>query len=227
VFNPFAGDEPLSKTGKVVCPQCGHATPVREDPNVITGPVSRPAVTKIEESQLSDKELGFTIPGQGLGKNLGLLFFGIVWSAFIIGGVISVGHSMMTDPKSTGAGPIIGLLMALFFVLIGAFLIYAALDLAYGRRLLYLGPERVRLHHELFGIQKKNRDLLMDRIGSVGLRVEWSGSKSSTRGGRVCNIVIKGPDKQILFGSDLTEDERRWLCYRVREFVSQYTKLPD
>jgi len=229
VFNPFAVEKPLSEGGAVKCPTCGYEPPVQQDPNVITGPVARPAGTRIKENRISEKELEFTIPGQGL--NMLYVIFMVLGDAVLIALIVLIGRALATGELPVDGGARIGVLVAapllmLLFAYVAVGMVYAMLDMAFGKSMLSVGPERVRYHHELFGKLKNDRDLATGRIGSVTLVEKYVGTGGGVHSGHsYCNVVITGGEGDIEFGRDLTQDERRWICYEARELVRKYADL--
>ncbi len=223
-FNPFAGNEPLSKALK--CPRCGHEIAVQQDPNVVSGPVSRPAQTRIIQERLSEGQAGFTFPAGGLTAST--ILFPIIFIALAAGIGFGACGWLLPSARAGNAASLVvlGIVFCLFVALaLGA--VYAALDVAFGRSLLYLGPVRIRFHRELFGRRKQNIDLDTTRVRSVDLVEKYvrSTHRPGVGSGEICSIVINSPDGRITFGYPFTQDERRWICYEIREYLKPYAAL--
>jgi len=218
-FRPFEEHELTSWNDNIVCPQCGHSVPLKESLSVQNevkinppGPVAQPPGTRIERKPVSDMELLFYIPASG--RWGGMLFFAVFWNAiswtifpaFLLGE--SHSHIPWVAALFTGLFPLIGVGMA-----------YAALRTRFAVHLLYLGPDRIRLQRQLFG-RKKNFDLTTSRVESVQKMEFYQQNYQPVYG-----VEIKATDGKIRFGSALTEAEKNWLCWEIREFVKPGEQL--
>jgi hypothetical protein len=188
--------------------ETGRADSVR-DKCEPAGPFEKPAQTKIERKPVSDTEVVFYIPASR--RWGGILFFSIFWNAvswtillaFLLGG------------KASHAPPF-ALAIITLFPLVGIGMGYAALRTRFAVHLLYLGPDRIRLQRQFFA-HKKNFDLATSRVTSVR-KVQFYQQNYQP----VYGVAIKSPDGKIRFGSILTDDEKNWLCWEIREFVKPY-----
>ena len=215
-FFPFRERELTSWSDKIVCPQCSHEVAVKDslatqrDIKVNpTGPFARPAETKIQRETVSETQLLFVIPASG--RWGGTLFFAIFWNvvswtafcAFLFGN------------KPSGSFPVLPFVA--MFPLIGIGLAYWALRTRFAMHLLYLSAENIRLQRQLFG-RSKNFDLATANVTTVHKAEFYQQNYQPVYG-----IEIKSNTGKIRFGSILTEDEKNWLCWEIREFIQLYT----
>jgi hypothetical protein len=212
-FSPFGGRTPNDWNEQCACPKCGHTFTVRmllEKKSSASinppGPFEQPAGTKIERRPVSDTELLFHIPRSG--RSGGMMFFAIFWNA--ISWAVFAGFAAGV---LRGQAPLLPILFVSLFPAIGIGLLYAALRNKYAVHLLYLGPDRVRLQRQLFG-RRKNYDLATSTVRHVR-KVEFYQQNYQP----VYGIEILGDGGKIRFGSILTDDEKNWLCWEIREFL--------
>lgn len=218
-FQPFLGGNiPTSWQEKIVCPQCGHGVPmssvmkVQRDVKVNPpGPFEQPSQTKIERKQVSESELLFYLPASG--KWGFPLFFAIVWNAISWPAFTTAFLSVVHGKERWSI-----LLFVAIFPLVGAGVAYWSLRSRFAVHLLYLSPDRIRLQRQLFG-RRKNFDLMTSRVDSVR-KVEFYQQNYQP----VYGIEIKSPDGKIRFGSLLSDNEKNWLCWEIREFMKPYAE---
>ena len=215
-FAPFKDGPPQSFEAQIVCPSCGFSAPMQMAAKIEseakanpTGPFEKPAQTKIERKPVSDTEVVFYIPASG--RWGGMLFFAIFWNA--ISWIIFL--AFLLGGKSSHA-PLFAMAVTSLFPLIGIGLAYITLRARFAVHLLYLGPDRIRLQRQLLG-RKKNFDLATPRVVSVR-KVEFYQQNYQP----VYGVEIKSPDGKIRFGSILTDDEKNWLRWDIRDFVKGY-----
>ena len=103
------------------------------------------------------------------------------------------------------------------FLLVGIRFAYAALRTRFASHLLYLSPEFIRIQRQLFG-KSKNIDLVTSNVTTVHKAEFYRHDYQPVYG-----IEIKSNSGKIRFGSILTEDEKNWLCWEIREFIKPYT----
>ena len=214
-FQPFRERELTSWNDKIVCPQCSHEVALRDalqtqkDAMVNpSGPFAQPADTKIQRETVSETQLLFFIPASG--RWGGLLFFSIFWNAisWLIFGGFLFAHAQR---QSWFALPIVAL-----FPLIGIGLAYAAARARFAVHLLYLSPDRIRLQRQLFG-RSRNFDLATGSVTGVRKAEFYRRNYQPVYG-----VEIKSASGKIRFGSVLTDDEKNWLCWAIREFIRPY-----
>jgi DNA-directed RNA polymerase subunit RPC12/RpoP len=217
-FNPFQGREITSWGDKIVCQKCGHSLALAEAVKSQAelkvnpaGPFQQPAGSRIERKPVSGTELLFYIPSSGKGGFL--LFFAVLWNA--ISWLIFLAFLLSAW---NGEGSWLAMTFLLFFPLIGILLLYIALRVGFSAHLLYLSPDRIRLQRQLFA-SRKNYDLQTSRVASVR-KVEFYQQNYQP----VYGIELKSQEGKIRFGSVLTDDEKNWLCWEIREFIKPYAQ---
>ena len=221
-FTPFAGRE-LTKFSelqeRVPCPKCGHAfamiaisgSGTAEANANPPGPFAKPVDSRIE--MVSDPgEWRFNIPRSKGGWTL--LVFAIIWNAFTV--PIAAGFFMMRG-KSHDGPPV--LLVALFPAA-GAVLLYWALRLKLATHVLTLSPQVVRLRR-LF-LLRRNYEVPTHEVGSVRKTVFYTQNHKPVFG-----IEITAGNRRIRFGSQLTDGEKNWIAWQIRDFArSRGAPLP-
>ena len=215
-FHPFRERPLTSWNDKIVCPECGYEVALKESLATQralklnpTGPFPRPVETKIEKKTVTETQLLFAIPASG--RWGGLLSFCILWNAISWSGFLVCLHHVKSNQ------PWFVVLFVAVFPLIGIGLAYAALRARFSTHLLYLSPEFIRLQRQLFG-RRKNFDLVTADVTTV-LKAPFYQQNYQP----VYGIEIKSNSGKIRFGSILTEDEKNWLCWEIREFIKPYT----
>jgi hypothetical protein len=218
-FKPFAAGPPetfAELTHSIPCPQCGHAFSFNDGAQALAdtqanppGPFAKPAESRIELTGDSG-EWVYQIPrGHTPG---GLIFFAVLWNAISW----SLGLGAFAGKVQTGVRSSLGgLIFAAVFPGIGLGLIYLVLRLGFARYRLILGPRTVRLRRKV--ILAKDYELPTDEITSVRKKQFYSQNYQPVYG-----IEIAAGSRRIRFGSSLTEDEKNWLCWQIREFVRQH-----
>ena len=206
------------------CPKCGFRCGVGSDADWWKhnppGPFGKPHGSKIEEQQVSDRQLIFFLPRSGNWG--GLLPFTIIWNLGVVPlfiWTVALGNWPVRGPQ---------IFISIFFA-VGMALIYSALGLRFATHLLYLGPDIVRVQRRL--LWRKNHDLPTAAIESVR-RVEAysqvTGDDEAYRITTYC-IELRAGLKAVRLGTTLAIEEQHWLAWRIRDFVRRHggTKLGD
>jgi len=215
-FKPFADREFTSWSDfnqRCTCPKCGHAYAIEElaqspdDQNANPkGPFARPIDSRIDRRQPVPHQLEFHIPPRG--RWGALLFIAIVWNVVSWPNFLAVVATIGTSKFQ--ASPLIWLSL---FVMAGLSLIYLALRGRYGSTLLELTPKTIRLQRTLFG-SGRNQEVFTTDVRSVSKALLYT-----TNYQPVYDIKINAMRRHLRFGSQLTDDEKNWLCWEVQEFV--------
>jgi hypothetical protein len=234
-FTPFAGRQFTSWSDfeePCICPHCGSSFTIddlREKPDLEKanpkGPFARPAESRIERRQPAPHQLIFYIPSARRGG--AWLSFAICWNLFVLIFVLYIiigptggteGQDMIPDPEGEGISLPMPLTISIF-ALIGIGMAYTAVWHHYGSMLLELSPENVRLQRVLLW-WKKNRDLPAADVKTVSKVPCFSQDDR-----HVFAIKIDSGDyRYIHFGWSLTDDEKNWLCWEIREFLRLYAR---
>lgn len=222
-FRPFAGQElsSFADLKNASCPHCGHHMPTVHIAHAAKdaganppGPFTRPEESRIERRPVSASELLFYIPATG--RWGGLLFFAIFWNA--IAWTVFLVFAFRAPSEEDIAVPAF---VTAIFPVIGIGLAYMAARTRFAIHLLYLSPELVRLQRTLFR-HSKNHDLPAAEIVHVKKAEFYRQNYRPVYG-----IEIAATKRKIRFGSMLTDDEKNWLCWEIREFLrSQGVALP-
>ena len=212
---PFQNRALTSLSDSIVCPKCSFSVPFKEAVKLQAevqvnppGPFPQPPESTIERKPVSETEVLFFLPARG--KSNGLLAFAVVW---ILVCVAIFGNTAYQPSNWISMGVVI------VFFGVGFGLLYAGLRMAYSVHLLYLSPDRTRLQRQLFG-RRKNYDLITARITTVKKTEFYQQNYKPVYG-----IEISSPEGKIRFGSILSEEEKNWLRWEIREFVKAYS--PD
>jgi len=213
-FQPFAGREIESFSELMkpcLCPKCGKefalsATHSQEGDAGFDGPFEQPLESRIERRVVSERELLFHIPASG---RWGPLFiFAVFWnlfSAIVFGGFVSAAFFRN--------GPFVPLLFAMVFVGIGLILAYFAIRGRFATHLIYVSPEIVRMQRSLF--RPKTYTVPTDQLVHVEKAVFYTQNYKPVYG-----IEISAAKAgRIRFGTGLSEAEKNWLCWEIREFA--------
>lgn len=217
VFNAFPNGPPDRLDAVVTCPACGRSAPLVQfvkttstasDPTP-RAPVARPPGTRIEAVQGPDGGMVLQIPASG---RWGIfLFFGLFWNAIAWTMFVVLAGSVM---RGAERWPV--LMFAAIFPMVGIGLAWAALNHRFASGMLYLGPARVRFQKKLFR-PGRARDLSTDAIDAVELAVFYTQNYQPVHG-----IEIRAGSHRIRFGSVLEAEEKRWLCWTIREVLSRW-----
>ena len=218
-FKPFADQEIASwgdMIGATTCPQCGLQVELlaggaesRQDQLAPEGPLPQPAGSRIERHEISVSEFLYHIPATGKGGFV--LLFAIVWDGFLLAFASMWFFAAGTEPKNAPSWQ--AALFLVPFLAVGLGMGYAALRAKYAVHLLFIGPEFIRLQRQLFG-RTTNRDLPTPEVTRARQTVFYTENYRPVYG-----IEITAGRQQIKFGSGLEEEDKRWLCAEVREYL--------
>ena len=217
-FKPFAAAPPetfAELTKAVPCPKCGHT--FRFDEGVKTsaevqanppGPFSKPADSRIEMVAENSAWI-FHIPRGRTPR--GLIFMAVVanlvcWPLAYAAAAKNMHSSMLHF--------VLGWTIPLLFPLIGLGLLYTVLRLGFATHRLTLGPQAVRLRRKV--IFSKDYEVPAAEITSVRKTSFYTQNYQPVYG-----IEIAAGARKIRFGSALSEDEKNWLCWQIRDFARQ------
>lgn len=217
-FKPFAAAPPetfAELTKAVPCPECGHTFPFNDGVKTSIeakanppGPFAKPAHSGIEMVAESGAWVYHIPRGRG---SRSMTVMAIVWNlitwplAFAI-----LTEGLHTQPLRF----VVGWFIPLLFPAIGLGLLYVALRLNYATHQLTLGPQTVRLRRKV--IFSKDYELPVGEITNVRKTVFYTQNYQPVYG-----IEINAGARKIRFGSALSEDEKNWLCWQIREFARQ------
>lgn len=215
-FKPLADREVTSWsdfTQACTCPACGASLTAQElmrtreqDDANPEGPFRRPLESRIERQSSAGDRLTFYIPSAGcwdLSVIIPIVVNLFAWP-LLLGAVSSIGTRNFSP---------FALLFASLLAIVAVRITYWALRRRYGSTLLELSPETVRLQRSLWNIQK-NRELATADVQKVS-KVQFY-----TRDYKpVYGIEIAAGCRRIRFGSSLTDDEKNWLCWEIREYL--------
>ncbi len=215
-FKPFTAAPPetfAELTKAVPCPKCAHT--FRFDDGVKAsveakanppGPFPKPVDSRIEMVAENGAWL-YQIPRPR--KWHGLLWMALMWN-LIVGVILT---ALILEPGGLRQKPAELLLMGLFPA-VGLGLLYAGLRLSFACHQLALGPQTVRLRRKVF--LHKDYELPVSDLTDVRKKEFYSQNYQPIYG-----IEIAAGERKIRFGSALTEDEKNWLCWQIREFARQ------
>ena len=215
-FKPFAAAPPetfAELTKAVPCPKCGHTFPFQKGVEASaegkanpTGPFAKPADSKIE--MVSENGAWVFLIPRGRGSR-GLLFMAVFWNLI----TWPLMFLIVTDHEGPlRASP--AFLLPALFPAVGIVLLYSALRLSFSTHQLTLSPHSVRLRRKL--ILHKDYELPVGEITSVRKKEFYSKNYQPVFG-----VEITAGPRRIRFGSALSEDEKNWLCWEIREFARQ------
>jgi hypothetical protein len=217
-FKPFAAATPESFAQlmqAVPCPKCGHTFSYDEGAKTKTdvdanppGPFSKPEASRIE---LVGEEGNwvFVIPR---GRVPIVLLIVAAVENLISWPVISVFYWKAFT--QSGATTTKDWLIPALFPLAGLVLIYFVLRLGFATHRLIISPQTVRLERKM--IFKKVFTLRVEEVTRVRKKEFYSQNYRPVYG-----IEFTAGQKRIRFGSNLTEDEKNWICWQSRELLRQ------
>jgi hypothetical protein len=217
-FKPFATAPPgtfSELTYAVPCPKCGYA--FRFDDGVKTsaeakanppGPFEKPADSRIEMIA-ENGAWTYQIP-RGRSPR-GLMFMAVFWN--LISWPLAYG-AFAQNTQGRMLHFVVGWTIPLLFPLIGLGLLYTVLRLGFATHRLTLGPQTVRLRRKV--IFSKDYEVPVGEITNVRKTSFYTQNYQPVYG-----IEITAGARKIRFGSALTEDEKNWLCWQIREFARQ------
>lgn len=215
-FRPFADREiesfaEFSKPCR--CPKCGTEFPFstasktpQDGDASLDGPFEQPAESRIERRAVSDRELLFYIPASGRWD--GLLPFAILWNLIT---VILFGAFFYV--ALFRGGPVTPVLFGALFLAIGITLAYLAIRTRFATHLIFLEPETVRMQRAVF--RRKTYKLPTDQLIHVKKAVFYTQNYKPVFGIE----ISAGESGRIRFGTALSDAEKNWLCWEIREFL--------
>jgi hypothetical protein len=219
-FNPFANREITSWsdfTQPCTCPKCGSSFTVKEltrthehDNANPEGPFQRPPESRIERRSEAGDRLTFHIPSAGrwgIWLFLAILVNIIIWPVFL---------GTIENMKVKGFD-LTSFLFVSFFAICGIRLAYEALRHRFGSTTLELGPETIRLQRSLFRTTRNHH------VPAAGVRTVSKVLFYTQNYQPVYGIEIDA-GRRIRFGSSLTDDEKNWLCWEIREYLRHHSQ---
>lgn len=216
-FKPFAAGPPQTfaeLARPVPCPKCGQTFRFNEVAKAATeaagnppGPHPKPADTRIEMSAENGAWV-FHIPRTR--GSFGMIIMAVFWN--LVSWPMAI--AILGEKKNFLHPPPLWLLPAIFPAL-GLGLLYVALRLKFSTHRLTLAPQTVQLRRKL--ILHKDRVLPVGEITGVRKKEFYQQNYRPVYG-----IEITAGSRRIRFGSALTEDEKNWLCWQIREFARQH-----
>lgn len=167
---------------------------------------------RLFKEELPNGDLVFTIKGQG--RPGLLLIFGLMFS--VIPGIMF--FAILFGKTTVEGGPSERIITTLFiipFVLIGLGTLFSGLFLWLGSTRLTLGPNDLRLQHQLFG--KIFRPKSLPR---TGLEIHF---KESHRNNNrpIFKLSISNKSKDLGIGGSLTEAELLWLYHELKAALGE------
>lgn len=216
-FKPFVDKPPesFSELTDVRCPKCGNV--FRFDEGIKSeedakanppGPFEKPLESRIE---LVTEEGAWVYKIPRGRTPMALILVAAFWNliswpiafGMFAGKLESSAHTTLKDY----------LIMPLFPG-VGLVLIYAVLRMGWATHRLTLGPQTVRLRRKV--ILSKEYEVPVAGITQVHKKEFYSENYKPVYG-----IEIIAGSRKIRFGSILTEGEKNWLCWQIREFARQ------
>jgi hypothetical protein len=140
-----------------------------------------------------------------------LMVFAGIWLVMSSFGLVGVLHEVM---QSNGGDEWIGVLMLGVFLAVGVAVGYIGLRMAYTELLIRVGVDEVVLTRKFF---KKmwDKKIPREQVGRVWLSEAYRQNERP-----VYQIEIENEEgKNLRFGSNLSQDEKRWLLGGMREML--------
>jgi len=192
--------------------QCGEVFSIAgivETPADSVGEIAppKPADTKIVIEEAPSNEVHIWIPGR-MGKSVGgLIFFAVIWNGFIV----FFTFMMVREKELTP------FLFLIPFYLVGIGLIVSILWMIFGKSSIHINSLGVAIVKELFGIRRRTV-IPLEVVGQIGV---------IDTGTRVNNVPVRAVainygKKTAKVGHNLTETERQWLAYELRQLIDRF-----
>ncbi|MHC4504320.1 MAG: hypothetical protein ACYTFI_13530 [Planctomycetota bacterium] len=203
------------QAGVAYCPVCeeGHSlqellAPGTDEPER----TEEPPGSKVAFTRLGDEQVAVMLPRIGFrGVGCFMVLFTVFWNAvtwsFVIGGAMSDEAWFVR-------------LFMVPFVLVGLVTALVALWLIFGRTSLAMDRGTLLFRRELFGIRRQKRHKLTD-IARIGLAVAYSQNEVPVYG---VGIHVKNRSSPLVFGSGLSDDEKKWLVGELHAFWKDATR---
>jgi hypothetical protein len=216
-FKPFADREITSLSDlsqRCTCPACRASFTLKElaarrpeeDANP-EGPFQRPADSRVERrGDEAGGRVEFHVPSAG---RWGLwVIVPIVWNLFALPAFAAALSTIGKKEFNLWAFVFYSL-----FAAVGVRIALYAIRHRYGSTTLELRPETIRLQRSLFRTTS-SREVATPDVLTVSKVVAYTRNYQPVHA-----IEIRGDRSRIRFGSSLTDDEKNWLCWEVREYV--------
>lgn len=176
------------------------------------GPVPRPEKTKIVEADMAGGKSWLVPAKKGVGF---LMVFGAIWLAFT---AFMTSMFVFGEPTDSSTGGPVSKWMLLFFVpfwLVGIGTLYGGLRMRYTEVMVLVDGQRVRMMKRFFK-KVKETSLDLEQVDFVSLKESYKQNESPVY---AVHISEKGGGKGLSFGSELREDEKRWLVSSIQEVL--------
>ena len=170
----------------------------------------KPAGTKIEVDESPSNELHIWIGGGFKPSVIGLIIFAALWNGFLIifSFMMFFGGGWDADE---GVFPIIFLIP---FYLVGIGFIIGILWILFGKSSIHVNSIGIVVVKELFGLRKR-KIVPLEIVGEIN--VDNTGTTVNNVPQRA--VMIHFGKKTARFGTGLSEQERQWLAYEIKQFV--------
>jgi hypothetical protein len=180
--------------------------------------VPRPKTTRVE-FQREEGRLAVALPrGAHRGAGCLMLFFSAFWNAITWAIVATIVAGLLSGGKGgVGAFGLFGLLFMIPFVLVGIATALAALYLLFGRAGFAMSGEKVLLRRSLFGFTHQRSFNVAD-VTRVGVMEAYRQNDEPVHG---VGLKIRGRATPLVFGTNLSDEERDWLAWEVYSFWRQ------
>lgn len=145
-----------------------------------------------------------------------LLLFAAIWLLFVGVFTAAIAFGNPTD-SATGEPPDgWGYLFLLPFWVAGLGVAYAGLRMSFTELILRVDGEKVTLLRKFFG-KVWGKSIARDDVGTVSLKVAYRKNNSP-----VYHIYVEnGNGKDIKFGSNLEQDEKRWMLGQLQDVLGK------
>ncbi|GAA5497380.1 hypothetical protein Rhal01_03574 [Rubritalea halochordaticola] len=174
--------------------------------------VPKPEKSKIVEADI-DGGKSWLIPAK---KGVGfLMVFGAIWLSFTL--FMSL-MFIFGDPVDSNTGEPASKWTILFFVpfwLVGIGVLYAGLRMRYTEVMVLADEHRVRMMKRFFS-KVKETTLEIEQVDFVSLKESY---RSNDRPVYAVSISEKEGGKGLSFGSELSDDEKRWLVSSIQQVL--------
>ena len=167
---------------------------------------AKPVDTKVVIEESPSNDVHIWIPGGFRPSVIGLIVFALIWNGFI--GFFS--YMMIRENE----GP--PFLFLVPFYLVGIGLIVVILWMIFGKSSIHVNSLGLAIVKELFGIRRRSV-IPLEVVGEIS--VIDTGTRVNNVPVRA--IAIKYGEKTAKVGRRLSEAERQWLAYEIRQYVAK------